>query len=589
MRSSKSNPAKYARNYRKISQRKMTEQEMDVEKGEIERLRELLRTSSEHISKNDPHEENNKKRKRNRKGGSGGDDVKDSQSNGIELEGDAKEDKIQYTTDDTALILPSRKKKVPKKKVIELTPEELKAAKAKHKAMQRKLNQIEERHERKKRRKELYATLSEHALSETEMQLLEKSAHLGKKVTKKEALKRLLQKERAGVDLTEEEKEVLYTNTERDEEAFDQHFGTDDGKSDVLLNNDKEQINEDEVVPLEFSSGKRKKKQKKKSKEKHSDSLEREEKDIVEEGSAEKEEEGLNDKMPSAAVVEPKEAVPEKAKVENTGDKPKLSFAAQMMAGLTTLKTSAAEKKKELDEINAREKAELEEKKRQEEEEERKKRRAYVPTNPSVLKSAAVMGLKPKEGEGKNAWRVLQVERPQEVDAKRYDLPVSTKEYEIIDSIRNNSVTIICSETGSGKSTQVPQFLYESGFTLGNAKVKGEDDGLLICVTQPRRVAAISTAKRVCYEMGYSNDGGQTIQGRKGKGNTVAYQTKYESAGLRSNTRIKFMTDGILLQEIKSDLLLRKYAGKIIQQFCTFNFVAFSEQEIQLDHHSNLP
>lgn len=181
-----------------------------------------------------------------------------------------------------------------------------------------------------------------------------------------------------------------------------------------------------------------------------------------------------------------------------------------------------------------------------------------------MLKCPAVMGMKPnKEAKGKDGWRVLPVERPEEVNATRYNLPVSTVEYEIIDSIRNNSVTIICSETGSGKSTQVPQFLYESGFTLGNAQARGEDDGLLICVTQPRRVAAVSTAKRVCYEMGHSKDKGQSIQGKRGEGNTVAYQTKYETAGLGPKTRIKFMTDGILLQEIKSDLLLRKYAGKL--------------------------
>uniref|UniRef100_A0A6U0U7B8 RNA helicase n=1 Tax=Eucampia antarctica TaxID=49252 RepID=A0A6U0U7B8_9STRA len=139
-------------------------------------------------------------------------------------------------------------------------------------------------------------------------------------------------------------------------------------------------------------------------------------------------------------------------------------------------------------------------------------------------------------------------------------------EFEIIDAIKSNDVTIICSETGSGKSTQIPQFLYESGITLGNAKNEVEDDGLVIGVTQPRRVAAVSTAKRVCYEMGHSSDNGQSIRNQHGNGNLVAYQTRYESAGLGSKTRVKFMTDGILLSEIKSDLLLRKYSAIVLDE-----------------------
>lgn len=107
--------------------------------------------------------------------------------------------------------------------------------------------------------------------------------------------------------------------------------------------------------------------------------------------------------------------------------------------------------------------------------------------------------------------------------------------------------------------------MYEAGFSA-QAK-QNEDNHLLIGITQPRRVAAVSTAKRVCYEMGHGD--GQTIRSsRRGSvnGNLVAYQTRYETAGLGSATHIKFMTDGILLQEIQSDLLLRKYGAIVIDE-----------------------
>lgn len=557
MRRSKSNPAKYARNYRKISQRKMTEQELDVEQEEIERMKSLLRTSSEHLSRHET-DQDNKRSRNNKRRKLENDEVDDQKTEkehcSIQLEDNNKNsmpegDEIKYTTDETDIILPSKKKKLTKKKVVELTPEELKMAKSKHKALQRKLNQIEQRHEKKKKRAELYATISEHALSETEMMLMGKSADLGKRLSKKDVLKKLLQKERAGILLTEEEKDMLYTCTERSEEPLQKETINNADfvglRTDINVNDKKINVDSDEVVPLAFSStGKKKKKKSEKVKV------------PVETGEIENTKR-IDDK-PQGQESSARTLMDTDFKAKAA--KPTTSFAAQMMAGLSTLMAKSSKHKAELEKERERELLELEKKRAEEEKQEREKRSIYAPPNPAILKSAAAMGMQPKEAALKNAWRVLPVHRPKEVESSRYDLPVSGMEYEIIDSIRNNSVTIVCSETGSGKSTQVPQFLYESGITLGNAKNVGEDDGLLICVTQPRRVAAVSTAKRVCYEMGFSNDKGQSIQGKKVEGNIVAYQTKYETAGLGSKTRIKFMTDGILLQEIKSDLLLRKYA-----------------------------
>ena len=121
------------------------------------------------------------------------------------------------------------------------------------------------------------------------------------------------------------------------------------------------------------------------------------------------------------------------------------------------------------------------------------------------------------------------------------------------------------------KSTQIPQLVYESGFTLGDSSNVFDSSGpkhdhkYLIGITQPRRVAAVSTAKRVSYEMG-SGDGKTIEVPNRSQGNIVSYQTRYESAGFGANTAIKFMTDGILLQEIQSDLLLRKYSVIVLDE-----------------------
>ena len=81
-----------------------------------------------------------------------------------------------------------------------------------------------------------------------------------------------------------------------------------------------------------------------------------------------------------------------------------------------------------------------------------------------------------------------------------------------MEAINENSVVVLCGETGSGKTTQVPQFLYEAGYTE-----RGMAGGRsLIGVTEPRRVAAVSMAKRVAHEMGPE---GKT---------KVAYQIRYE-------------------------------------------------------------
>lgn len=94
--------------------------------------------------------------------------------------------------------------------------------------------------------------------------------------------------------------------------------------------------------------------------------------------------------------------------------------------------------------------------------------------------------------------RVVLVQRKPEIEAVRTNLPIVGMEQEIMEAISENDVIVLCGETGCGKTTQVPQFLYEAGY--GN-KMFPERAGA-IGVTQPRRVAAVSTAGRVADELG---------------------------------------------------------------------------------------
>lgn len=122
----------------------------------------------------------------------------------------------------------------------------------------------------------------------------------------------------------------------------------------------------------------------------------------------------------------------------------------------------------------------------------------------------------------------VPVLRLDEVDAARRRLPIIGEEHTVMDSINDHPVTIVCGETGSGKTTQVPQFLYEAGYASGAYR---------IAVTEPRRIAAISMSKRVAYELNGATD-------------LVGYKIRYES-NVTSNSRIIFMTDGVLLKEVQ--------------------------------------
>ncbi|MFC6287644.1 ATP-dependent RNA helicase HrpA [Nocardioides sp. GCM10027113] len=132
--------------------------------------------------------------------------------------------------------------------------------------------------------------------------------------------------------------------------------------------------------------------------------------------------------------------------------------------------------------------------------------------------------------------RVVQISYPPE-------LPVTQRRDDIAAAIRDHQVVIVAGETGSGKTTQLPKICLELG--------RGKDR--LIGHTQPRRIAARSVAERIAEEMGSS------------LGDLVGYQVRFTDRTSKAS-RLKLMTDGILLAELQRDRQLRKYDTIIIDE-----------------------
>lgn len=126
---------------------------------------------------------------------------------------------------------------------------------------------------------------------------------------------------------------------------------------------------------------------------------------------------------------------------------------------------------------------------------------------------------------------------------QRESLPIFKLRQQLVDAVRNNQILVVVGDTGSGKTTQMTQYLAEEGFTT---------NGRIGC-TQPRRVAAMSVAKRVAEEVGCR------------LGQEVGYTIRFEDC-TSPETRIKYMTDGMLMRECLVDSTMSQYSVIILDE-----------------------
>ncbi|KAH8825038.1 pre-mRNA splicing factor [Flagelloscypha sp. PMI_526] len=134
--------------------------------------------------------------------------------------------------------------------------------------------------------------------------------------------------------------------------------------------------------------------------------------------------------------------------------------------------------------------------------------------------------------------------RAKSIEETRKSLPIYTYRDDLIKAIAEYQILIVVAETGSGKTTQLPQYLHEAGYTK---------DGMKVGCTQPRRVAAMSVAARVAEEMGTK------------LGYEVGYSIRFEDC-TSDKTVLKYMTDGMLLREFLTEPDLAGYSALVIDE-----------------------
>ena len=134
----------------------------------------------------------------------------------------------------------------------------------------------------------------------------------------------------------------------------------------------------------------------------------------------------------------------------------------------------------------------------------------------------------------------------QALEAHRARLPVAKARDQLLYLLEKHQVVVVVGETGSGKSTQIPQYLMEAGYA--------EEDGKMVGVTEPRRVAATTLATRVAQEA------------KCRLGAAVGYSIRFDECFSREYTKIKFITEGILIREMLGDPLLSQYSVLVLDE-----------------------
>ena len=130
------------------------------------------------------------------------------------------------------------------------------------------------------------------------------------------------------------------------------------------------------------------------------------------------------------------------------------------------------------------------------------------------------------------------------MEESRKNLPMYKYRGELLEALKAYQVIIVVAETGSGKTTQIPQYLHEAGYT---------NEGMKVGCTQPRRVAAMSVAARVAEEMDVK------------LGHEVGYSIRFED-NTSKKTVLKYMTDGMLLRELLTDFTLPQYSAIMLDE-----------------------